>query len=99
MSILGFLGTRFELLRIRFHQSIELVELYLELFWNALERYLGESGLELLESGAYFTYVLSMINFNQEEKQIWILKLYGKNDKSFLRLDEIVLSERLKKKI
>jgi hypothetical protein len=41
--------------------------------------------------------ILSMISFNQEEKQIWILKLYGKNEKSFLRLDEIVLSERLKK--
>ncbi len=37
------------LLEIWWHYWIELVELYLELDWNIVTMFLGESGLELLE--------------------------------------------------
>jgi hypothetical protein len=57
VDILEFTRTWFELLKIREHQLIELMELYLEPGWNAWNTYSNEYGKVLLESGANFTYV------------------------------------------
>jgi hypothetical protein len=47
-GIFEFTRTWFELLKIREHQSIELIELYLEPGWNASNAYSNEYGKVLL---------------------------------------------------
>jgi hypothetical protein len=58
-SVRRFLEAYFGLSKICLHHSIELIELYLEQFWSAWNMFLGESLVEIFESGANFTYVLS----------------------------------------
>ncbi len=51
------MGIRFELWEIQVHQSIGLIELYLEPGWNTWNTYTNEYGKVILEYGANFTYV------------------------------------------
>ncbi len=57
-SVRRFLEAYFGLSKICLHHSIELIELYLEQFWNAWNLFLGESLGKIFELDANFTYLL-----------------------------------------
>jgi hypothetical protein len=57
-SVRRFLEAYFGLSKICLYHSIELIELYLEQFWNAWNLFLGESLGKIFELDANFTYLL-----------------------------------------